>query len=179
MANLEDLKNGRAKKSTIVITAVAVVLICVFIVTAFVLNGDKKADFTDENNTIAAHVKGAVKKSGYYEVPYGTRVREIIDIAGGFDDNAFVDGVNLAAYVKDGEEIIVPYKGSVENGALNLNTVTKEELCTLVDGIGEERARQIINYRDTHGGFVSVLELDDVLGKSTAKKLYDKFYVEK
>ncbi|MBQ7876190.1 MAG: helix-hairpin-helix domain-containing protein [Clostridia bacterium] len=179
MANLGDLKDDNTKKRTIIITVVAVVLICVFMITAFISNGAKKTDYTDEKNIIAVHVKGAVKKSGYYEVKYGTRVREIIDIAGGFDENAFVDGVNLAAYLKDGEEIVVPYRGSVENGAFNLNTVTEEELYTLVDGIGEDRARQIINYRETHGGFVSVLELDDVLGKTTAKKLYDKFYVGK
>ncbi len=179
MANLGDLKDDNTKKRTIIITVVAVVLICVFMITAFMGNKSKKTDTTNENDIIAAHVKGAVKNSGYYEVKYGTRVREIIDIAGGFDENAFVDGVNLAAYVADGEEIVVPYMGNAANGAFNLNTVTEEELYTLVDGIGEDRARQIISYRQAHGGFVSVLELDQVLGKSTAKKLYDKFYVEK
>ncbi len=179
MANVDDLKDDNAKRRTLVITVVAIVLVCVLMITAFVVDAVKHDDYTEEKAIIAVHVKGAVKKSGYYEVALGTRVRELIDVAGGFDENAFVDGVNLAAYVKDGEEIVVPYKGSVENGAFNLNTVTEEELYTLVDGIGEDRARQIINYRESHNGFVSVLELDDVLGKTTAKKLYDKFYVEK
>lgn len=177
MANFKDLKDEKSKKSGIIIGAAIVAVICIFAVGALI-HYDGEENKKEKTQYNGVHVKGAVENSGYYEVPLGTRVRDLEKYVGGFDENAFLDGINLAAYVKDGEEIIIPYKGLPENGALNLNTVTEEELVTLVDGIGETSARKIVDYRTSHGGFVSVLELDEILGKSAAQKLYDDFYVK-
>src|ERR671916_729372 len=46
---------------------------------------------------------------------------------------------------------------------LNLNTATPEQLDEL-DGIGPATAEQIVKYREAHGGFGSVDELDQVPG---------------
>ena len=46
---------------------------------------------------------------------------------------------------------------------LNLNTATPEQLDEL-DGIGPATAQQIVAYREAHGGFGSVDELDQVPG---------------
>ena len=46
---------------------------------------------------------------------------------------------------------------------LNLNTATPEQLDEL-DGIGPATAQQIVDYREAHGGFGSVDELDQVPG---------------
>lgn len=179
MGKLDDFNEKDTKRRNLVVTIAVTVLIAAFIVTAFIADSYKHDERKiDEDVVVGVHIKGAVKNGGYYEVPLGTRVRDLIDTAGGFDENAFEDGVNLAGYVKDGEEIVIPYKGTVEKGALNLNVVSQEELCELVDGIGEDSARKIIAYREAHNGFVSVLELDEILGKSKAKALYDKFYVD-
>ncbi len=179
MGKIDEFNEKDTKRRSLIVTVVAIVLIITFIVTAFITDSYTRDDWeVDEKETLGVHIKGAVKNSGYYEVPLGTRVKDLIDTAGGFDENAFADGVNLAGYVKDGEEIVVPYKGNAEKGALNLNRVTQDELCELVDGIGEESARKIVAYRDEHGGFVSVLELDEILGKNKAKALYDKFYID-
>lgn len=178
MAELNSLKDdGSKKRKTIVIIAV-IVLVCVFVLTAFLVELTQEDKKVTEQRLLGVHVKGAVKNSGYYEVPYGTRIKDLIATAGGYADNAFPDGVNLAEFVTDGMEVYVPYKGMGESAALNLNTVTEEELYTLVDGIGKERARQIIAYREAHGGYKSLLELDEVLGKATAGKYYDSFYIK-
>jgi competence protein ComEA len=46
---------------------------------------------------------------------------------------------------------------------LNLNTATLEQLDTL-DGVGPATAQKILDYREAHGGFGSVDELDMVAG---------------
>lgn len=52
---------------------------------------------------------------------------------------------------------------SVEDGKVNLNTATKEQLMTL-SGIGEAKASAIISYRESHGRFQNIEELMQVEG---------------
>lgn len=46
---------------------------------------------------------------------------------------------------------------------IDINTATAEQLMTL-KGIGKKKAQAIIQYRDTHHGFRSIEELDNVKG---------------
>ena len=48
-------------------------------------------------------------------------------------------------------------------GVVNLTTASAEELMTL-PGIGETLARRIVEYRETHGGFHSIEEVQNVSG---------------
>lgn len=126
---------------------------------------------------IGVHIKGSVNASGYYEVPYGTRVKDLGDIAGGFADNVDLNGVNLAQYVEDGQEIYFPYRGSADNGALNLNTATAEQFMTL-DGIGEVSAEKLVSYRNEVGRFTSIEEVKEILGKSKYESIREKLYID-
>lgn len=65
-----------------------------------------------------------------------------------------------------------------ENGLININTATLDELMQL-DGIGEVKGRAIIAYREEHGSFASVSELLNVkgIGEKTLEKLRDNVTV--
>lgn len=61
---------------------------------------------------------------------------------------------------------------------ININTASKEALCE-IPYIGVSKARNIIEYREQHGGFKSVDELLNVsgIGKATFEKIKDSVTV--
>lgn len=56
---------------------------------------------------IVVHVKGAVASPGVYSLEKGKRVIDAIDIAGGALPEADLEIINLAAVLRDAEEVIV------------------------------------------------------------------------
>jgi competence protein ComEA len=120
------------------------------------------------------HVAGAVRRPGLYRVPDGARVATALALAGGPRPRADLTTTNLAAKVRDGQQVVVPVRGAAPApaaatatgrpaGPLSLATATQAQLEEL-DGIGPALASRIIEYRDAHGGFRSVEELGEVDG---------------
>jgi competence protein ComEA len=58
--------------------------------------------------------------------------------------------------------------GAAPSAPINLNTATPEQLDQL-DGVGPATAQKILAYRQEHGGFRSVAELDRVPGIGPAR----------
>jgi competence protein ComEA len=126
---------------------------------------------------IYVHVAGAVRRPGLVQVPAGSRVAEALARAGGPARKADLTGVNLAAQLDDGQQIVVPAAGAVPgSGAAagtgsaptpgvkpSLGSATVEELDE-IDGIGPTLAERIVEYRTENGGFSSIDELQDVDG---------------
>ena len=120
------------------------------------------------------HVAGAVRRPGLYRVRDGARVAVALRLAGGPTGKAELTGTNLAARVQDGQQIVVPLRGTapvaaaaalggVPAGPISLASATQAQLEEL-DGIGPTLAARIIEYRDANGGFRSVEELGEVDG---------------
>jgi competence protein ComEA len=103
------------------------ILLIVFILmlaAALRLYENSKADITVESmgegtvkGDICVDIGGAVVKPGVYTVSSGTRLYEVIDLAGGLISNADTDSINRAEYVEDGEKIIIPVRYSATAGA--------------------------------------------------------------
>ena len=122
---------------------------------------------------------GAVATPGVYAVPDGTRMYEVIELAGGLTEEAATDYINQARVVEDGEQIVIPTAAEVEDGLrdmehfagetvprdvlVNINTADVTALCT-VPGVGASRAASIIAYREAHGSFCSIEDLKKVSG---------------
>ncbi len=71
-----------------------------------------------------------------------------------------IDGVEIS------KEALLNALKEVSNkdeGKININTATKEELMEL-NGIGEARAQSIIDYRETYGGFSNIEEIMNISG---------------
>ena len=131
---------------------------------------DENASFSDAKEKKKAgcvYICGAVETPGIYEFCEGARLYELIEEAGGFDEEADADAVNLAMEVKDAQQIRIPYIGetiaSDEEKLIDLNTASTADLCT-IPGIGESRATAIIEYREKNGGFGDIEELKNISG---------------
>ncbi len=56
---------------------------------------------------LQVHVVGAVVRPGVYRLPVGARVQDAVNAAGGFAANARPDSLNLAAFLDDGQQVVV------------------------------------------------------------------------
>lgn len=119
-------------------------------------------------NTVTVHICGEVYFPGVYTVYEGSRVYEVIDLAGGLTKDADAEAVNQAKEVSDGEQIYIPSvtenKDVTETrGLININEAGEDMLCT-IPGIGVQRAKQIIKYREKNGDFESIEEIMKISG---------------
>ena len=121
------------------------------------------------------HVVGAVRRPGVYRLPSWSRLAAALRRAGGATAGADLQGVNLAAKVTDGQQVIVPARAAGAAGIadpaatvapgepVSLNNATMDQLDEL-DGVGPATAQKILDYRKEHGGFGSVEDLKQVSG---------------
>lgn len=127
---------------------------------------------------VVVDVVGAVRRPGVYRLPSGARVQDAVRRAR-VGPRADLAGLNLAARLADGEQVVVPVRGRAAvavtpaapgspQAPVHLNSATLEQLETL-DGIGPSLAQRIIDYRTQHGGFRSLAELDQVSGFGPAR----------
>lgn len=63
---------------------------------------------------VVVHVLGAVRRSGVVELPASSRVGDALERAGGANDDADLDRLNLARVLTDGERLYVPRVGQQE-----------------------------------------------------------------
>lgn len=133
----------------------------------------------DQNEKIAVYITGEVKNPGVYYIKLGSRLDDVIKEAGGLNDKANIDQINLAKKVSDGEKIHIYRIGeevkeeisinnNLNNGKVNINTANSSQLQTLT-GIGQATANKIINYRNENGNFKSIDELKNVSGIGESK----------
>lgn len=137
---------------------------------------------------LVVDVEGEVAHPGVQRVPAGSRAEAAVRQAGGIARRGDATRVNLAAPLRDGQQVIVPRRGAgavaagtggapvgTEPGGeaagagaapaqpVSLSSATVAQLDGL-DGIGPTLAARIVAYGQAHGGFRSVDELKQVEG---------------
>ena len=153
---------------------------------------------------IVVHIEGAVAQPGVFTLPYGSRVNDVLTKAGGPTEEADLARINLAAFLQDAQQVIIPAEGdetiytpywisaqeeitSTEDVAsdgtarrlININTATEAELRTL-PGVGQVIAGNIIAHRTANGYFTTIEELRNVprIGAVTMDNLRNLITVE-
>lgn len=168
---------------------------------------NKKTEIKEDNNykeneekeekEIAVYIGGAVGKPNVYKLVEGSRIQDLVKVAGGFLDTAESKDINLAQKLNDEDYIYVYSVGENEvditnniigsesnssvrkDGRININKATVEELKS-IDGIGEVRASKIVEYREENGPYKNIDQLKTIgarIGDKTFETIKDKVYV--
>ncbi|MFU8827266.1 MAG: helix-hairpin-helix domain-containing protein, partial [Brevefilum sp.] len=133
---------------------------------------------TSTSTPIHVLIKGQVATPGAYYLSRGSRLLDLIDVAGGLTEQADADRVNDVFLLRDGDYFYIPKAGenipeTARNAPgnnpldqpgyydypLNINTASQDAFESL-PGIGPSKAGDIIAYRDQNGLFETV---DDLL----------------
>jgi competence protein ComEA len=129
---------------------------------------------------LVVHVLGAVRDPGLVRLPENSRVQDAIDAAGGLTGRAHPGELNLAQLVADGQQLVIGTTddpaGEVRDGreagagsgqpamaTLDLNRANQAQLEEL-PGIGPVTAQAILTWRQQHGRFSRIEELQEVDG---------------
>ena len=146
---------------------------------------------------LTVQISGAVERPGVYQLPKNSRAVELLELAGGFCENADTESINLAAKLRDGENIHIPTKSESEKKEtiaqnssgetaaqnfqfpININTATQEELEQL-PGIGPAKASDIISYRENNGDFQLIDDIQNVsgIGPTTFENIKEYITIE-
>ena len=120
-----------------------------------------------QERTVILYISGAVRNPGLYTLASSLRVSDAIVAAGGLTEAADPTCLpNLAAHLKDAQQIAVPFSGHCAKGKktkVDINTATRNQLAA-VPGMDASLADAIVKYREAYGGFVALTELKSAMG---------------
>lgn len=200
----EKLNSFLNENKDMLVKVAAAALVAVVAFLFFVFRGSGEADIKIEDaqqisasdteqkekreQTLFVDIGGEVKEPKLVELPEGSRIEDAVRAAGGLTDDADIEKINRAAFVSDGEKILIPSKigghetemqeevqtgaYSYSDGRININTADASKLEEL-DGIGPVTAEKIISYREENGGFSSIDDIKNVSG--IGDKTFEKF----
>lgn len=159
-------------------------------------------NYEKESEKVHVDIKGAIKEPNVYEMDKGSRIIDLINEAGGLNDNADTSLINLSKILSDEMVIYIYTKEEVKNsnlidtvikvvekecvcpniqndgcindklddtitnkesGLVNINTADLSMLMT-IPGIGEQKAKNIIKYREENGLFNEISDITKVSG---------------
>ena len=150
----------------------------------------------EEQSEIVVDIKGAVAKPGVYKAKKGSIVNDLIKMAGGLTKDADTSNLNLSKSLTNEMVVTVYTKDEVKNmskldsitesaestsndqtttdqasSLININTASLSELQN-IPGVGEAKAKLIIDYRTNCGKFTKKEDIKNI--KGIGDKMYEK-----
>jgi competence protein ComEA len=149
----------------------------------------KETTIPVKDKSIVVEIKGEVKKPDVYMLDENAIIKDLIEKAGGLTENADISSINRAKKLQNHELIFIANKNetNIENQntnsnltsnnkkdsskKVNINSATIEELKTL-NGVGDSKAKSIIEYREQNGGFKTIDDIKNVTG--IGEKMFER-----
>lgn len=144
---------------------------------------------------LRVHIAGAVKNQQVVTIEEGSILQDAIELAGGLNEDASLEAINLATLLKDNQKYYIPHESDSEekisqllhqdmkvindDGLININTASTIELESL-NGVGEATAKGIVAHRNEKGLFKTIEDIMKVSGikQATFNKFKDQIKVE-
>lgn len=82
-----------------------------------IIANHEDVEVSENNSFVFVDVKGAVKNPGVYEVDSTAIINDVITLAGGFQSNAYQNGINLSKKVSDEMVIYIYTKSEIKEKA--------------------------------------------------------------
>lgn len=154
----------------------------------------------DGKKEIKAQIYGEIKNPGVYSLKSGDRIKDLIDLAGGFTEKSEPYSINGAKKVVDGDNIEIKSKedkskvtnintsegnsslnsssSNNENEKLDINSASEEDIVNKkIPGIAKGLSKKIVEYREKNNGRInSQQDLEKAIGPKRAEKLME--YIE-
>lgn len=146
----------------------------------------------DTHRMVSVYICGQINVPGVYELEEGSILNDVVQMAGGFTQEAAADRIDLVYTIYENVSVYIPSvdetieenefvrmpqesiwsgtgseAGSGDVSAVNINNASREQLMSL-PGIGEVTADAIIEYRE-QTPFVRVEDIMNVPGIGEAK----------
>ncbi len=140
----------------------------------------EKKELSPRNDKIHVDVSGAVINPDLYEATPGSRLKDIINLAGGLSDEAdkfyIARNFNMSKFVADMEKIYIPFTWDITNGTFTESPRVLEYLSVDIDTEKQSTGTEInstghsISLNDA-----SIDELDSLpgIGPVSAQKIID------
>lgn len=142
-------------------------------------NENAPADGEKVKPEVCVHIVGAVANPGVYSLPDGSRLYELVAMAGGTAAGADSSAVNMAEVLSDGMQYRMPVMGealpqqpagagggsgqTASGDKIDINHADTQEL-DKIPGVGEATAAKIISFREKNGRFSKIEDLMEVSG---------------
>ncbi|MCX7881511.1 MAG: ComEA family DNA-binding protein [Patescibacteria group bacterium] len=126
---------------------------------------------------IFVELSGAVKKPDVYEIDYGSRLKDVLKLAGGLSEEAdkgFVSrNYNLAKIVVDQEKIYIPFVWEINAGLFTENSRTLDYTSPVILNNQESSQISDLSSEKININLASAEELDTLpgIGKVTVAKI--------
>lgn len=139
----------------------------------------------DDPNKLTIGITGEVVKPGNYILDEGSTLQDLIDKAGGTNNNADDRAYFLDLEVLANEEYYIPPKYDLKDVCsespiekVNINEADKESLLQ-ISGFGEAVSTQLIAYRNDNGVFRRLEDIKNVsgIGNATFEKVKNYIYL--
>lgn len=153
------------------------------------ISENKNVPASQSDKNIVVEIKGEVKKPDVYILNDNSIIKDLIEAAGGLTENADLSNINRAKKLQNHDLIYIGNKNDSIKGSqgtdvgsnikdkvnsdkrININTANIEEL-KILSGIGDAKAKSIIDYREKNGSFKSIEDIKNVTGISD--KMFEK-----